>query len=322
MNWQPSSDVAAARRRAAMLQRIRQYFDEQDVLAVDTPALSACAVSDVQIESFAVQSISTGKPLFLQTSPEFNMKRLLAAGYPDIYSICRVFRDGEVGARHQPEFTMIEWYRHGMHLESIIADTVRLIIRALDAVDVSDNVEQVDYAEIFKQHTGINIFATNVDELAECSGADTGLRRSLGDDKDAWFDLLLSTKICGQFAKDKLTVLRHYPASQAALARLCPADERVADRFEVFLGPTELANGYVELTDAEQQLQRIEADQASRQQSGMPLRPHDVLLLAALQSGLPACAGVAVGLERLQMAHDKTDDISKVLTFAFENHHD
>jgi len=292
------------------------------VLAVDTPALCPFAASDVQIESFEIHSSAAGQQYFLNTSPEFNMKRLLAAGYPDIYSICRVFRDGEAGKRHQPEFTMIEWYRLGFDLDSIVADTIRLIASALAEPNLLDAVDQYDYADAFQRHSDIDIFSATIDELADCGDADADLRRTLGDDRDALLDLILSTKVSRQFATDRLTVLRHYPVSQAALARLCPSDKRVADRFEVFLGSTELANGYVELTDAAEQLQRIDSDQAKRQQQKLPVRPCDRALLASLEAGLPQCAGVAVGLERLQMMHDRTDDIGDVVTFLIEKDHD
>jgi lysyl-tRNA synthetase class 2 len=321
-SWRPASGPDAARRRAAMLERIRQHFKESDVLAVDTPSLSQFAASDVQIESFQVDSRAASQQYFLNTSPEFNMKRLLAAGYPDIYSICRVFRDGEAGKQHQPEFTMVEWYRLGFDLDSIVADTTRLIASALAGPALHDAVDQYDYADVFQQHADIDIFTATIDELAGCGGADADLRRALGDDRDALLDLILSTKISRQFADDRLTVLRHYPASQAALARLCPSDERVADRFEVFLGSTELANGYVELTDAAEQRHRIDSDQAKRQRLKLPVRPHDRALLASLESGLPQCAGVAVGLERLQMMHDSTDDIGDVVAFLLEKDHD
>ncbi len=321
-SWRPASGPDAARRRAAMLERIRQHFKESDVLAVDTPSLSQFAASDVQIESFQVDSRAASQQYFLNTSPEFNMKRLLAAGYPDIYSICRVFRDGEAGKQHQPEFTMVEWYRLGFDLDSIVADTTRLIASALAGPALHDAVDQYDYADVFQQHADIDIFTATIDELAGCGGADADLRRALGDDRDALLDLILSTKISRQFADDRLTVLRHYPASQAALARLCPSNERVADRFEVFLGSTELANGYVELTDAAEQRHRIDSDQAKRQRLKLPVRPHDRALLASLESGLPQCAGVAVGLERLQMMHDSTDDIGDVVAFLLEKDHD
>lgn len=318
-DWRPASGPDAAASRAALLRRVRAYLDATEVLEVDTPALSPSAVSDVHIESFEIANNVIGdRPLYLHTSPEFFMKRLLAAGYPDIYSICRVFRDGEAGRKHQPEFTMIEWYRLGMNLGDIIHDTIQLIDAALDG-SISLNTEnRLDYAQALKVCCDIDIRAASVDELARVAGADDRLRRAVGDDRDGWLDLLLSTRVIPEFPPDRLTVLQHYPASQGALARLCPDDPNCADRFEVFLGPVELANGYVELTDAAEQAARIVADNQSRERCGQAVRPVDQHLLAALATGLPDCAGVAMGLERLQMIHDKTDDIRDVITFAFE----
>ena len=302
-----------------MLQRLRQYFLHSETLEVDTPALSRYAASDVQIESLEVSSRLSRTPLYLQTSPEFCMKRLLAAGYPDIYSMCRVFRDGETGSQHQPEFTMVEWYRLDMGLGQIVADTITAIAAALDRKNLGDGAVVLEYRNVFIDIAGVNPVSATIAELGEAADTDSDLRSVLGDKRDDWLDLILTTRIAPTFAKNELTVLRHYPASQSALAQICPADATVADRFEVFLGKLELANGYVELTNAAEQEQRIAADQDERRSRGLPLRPHDELLLAALQSGLPACAGVAMGLERLQMILDETDDIRDVLTFPFED---
>ena len=298
-----------------MKRRIRAWFEAQHVLEVDTPMLSPYAASDPQIESLEItQSQVSATPLYLHTSPEFCMKRLLAAEYPDIYSICRVFRDGESGRLHQPEFTMLEWYRHGMDLDEIVADTIGVIQAALDR---KIDVDYVDYRDAFIAACNLDPLDATLDELADAAGADEELRQAVGDERDDWLDLLLSTRVVTDFAPGHLTVLRHYPASQAALARLCPADPSVADRFEVFLGSVELANGYVELTDAAEQARRIEADNEARRRRGRPVRPVDELLLAALEAGLPECAGVALGIERLQMLFHKTDDIGKVITFSF-----
>ncbi|MDJ0711461.1 MAG: EF-P lysine aminoacylase EpmA [Woeseiaceae bacterium] len=315
-DWRPSSGPQAAARRAALLQRLRARFAHCGVLEVDTPALSTAAVSDVQIESLEIGRSQVSRiPLYLHTSPEFTMKRLLAAGYPDIYSICRVFRDGEAGRRHQPEFTMIEWYRLDMELADIVHDTIKLIDTAL--ADAAPNAAPLtcDYRDLFLDSIGIDPLETDLNELAALG--DDEQRSAVGDELDDWLDWLFATRIAPQLAKDRLTVVSHYPASQAALARLCPDDARVADRFEVFLGDVELANGYVELTDGVEQRRRIGADNLERQRRGRKLRPVDEALLAALEDGLPACAGVAMGLERLQMVMDNTDDIRDVITFAF-----
>jgi len=316
--WRPTSGPDAARRRADILRRLRSYFDRETILEVDTPALSPAAVSDVHIESLAVSSSLATAPLYLHTSPEFCMKRLLASGYPEIYSICRVFRDGEVGQRHQPEFTMVEWYRLRFGLDDIISDTLNAIASALGDQTLAEDAVTTDYRDVFAATCGIDPLDASISELAELADADQDLRRVLGDERDSWLDLLITMRVAPSFAADKLTVVKHYPASQAALARLCPDNCMVADRFEVFMGSVELANGYVELTDAQTQSARIETDQATRTRLGKALRPRDHSLVAALDSGLPACAGVAMGLERLQMMHDKTDDIRDVIPFPFE----
>ena len=317
-NWWPSGGPAAARSREAMMQRARHHFVAQDVLAVDTPALSQYAVTDTNIESLAV-SAGDGRKYFLHTSPEFCMKRLLAAGYPDIYSICRVFRDGEAGKHHAAEFTMVEWYRLGFDLGEIVDDTTRFVASCLDLPKLADSAVRFDFADAFQEFAGIDVIDASLDDLAARCEADEQLRAAVGSDRDAWLDLILGTVIAPQFAPDQLTVIQHYPASQAALARLCPDDERFADRFEVFCGSIELANGYVELTNAEEQRQRMDNDLGKRRDSGRSEPPWDRTLIAALESGLPQCAGVAVGFERLQMICDGSDHIRDVVTFGFEH---
>jgi len=308
-DWRPSSGPAAAARRSALLARTRDYFDRHGVLAVDTPALVGAGVTDPNIESVPVGGG------YLHTSPEFAMKRLLADGYPDIYSICRVFRAGEHGRRHLREFTMIEWYRHDFGLDAIIADTLGLIRHALDRDADALLATVIDYRDAFIAHAGVDPLTDPVAALARAAGADEALAASLGDDRDTWLDLLMSTRVADALAPDELTVIRHYPASQAALARLCPANPRVADRFEVFAGNVELANGYVELTDAAEQAARMDADIERRRERGLPPARRDAALLAALEAGLPPCAGVALGAERLHMLAAGADDIRDVITF-------
>lgn len=210
-DWRPASGPEAAVSRAAMLQRLRTYFELGSVLEVDTPALSATAVSDVNIESLEVRSDLTEVPLYLHTSPEFCMKRLLASGYPDIYSICRVYRDGEVGRSHQPEFTMVEWYRLGFGLADIIADTLKAIAMALHDPKLADDVLVIDYRNAFIDISNIDPLQASVSDLANAVDADDELRRALGDARDDWLDLILTTKIAPTFAADKFTVLQHYP---------------------------------------------------------------------------------------------------------------
>jgi lysyl-tRNA synthetase class 2 len=301
-----------------MLHRLRRFFAATNTLEVDTPALCQFAVSDPQIASITAHSSLTNAPLFLHTSPEYCMKRLLAAGYPEIFSICRVFRDGETGHRHQPEFTIIEWYRIGSDLANMISDTLSAIAAALDISNMAQNVRILNYRDAFRGVLSLDPVDASIADLAAAADADRGLREILGNERDDWLDLLLTTKITPTFASDTITVLQHYPATQAALARICPADDAVADRFEVFFGSVELANGYVELTDANEQARRFARDQQQRARRNRPVLACDTALLSALETGLPDCAGVAMGLERLQMIHDQTNDIADVVTFAFE----
>ena len=313
-NWQASSSVAVARHRAEMLARARAYFTEQQVLSVDTPALSEFASTDPNIESCSVQ-LGSGSQYFLHTSPEFCMKRLLADGYPDIYSICRVFRAGEIGPYHSPEFTLLEWYRLNFELGDMISDTTALIAACIEQPSLHEDAVVVDYSRAFQDSAGIDVFSASIDELASVVAADDDLRASIDDDRSAWLDLILTSVVAPAFNPNQLTVLQHYPAAQAALARVCPGDKRTADRFEVFHGTTELANGYVELTDADEQRRRFDQDIKIRRSAGQAVSPPDPQLLAALDSGLPECAGVAVGLERLQMIHAHAVHIKSVVTF-------
>ena len=318
-SWQPSSSIDSSSRRAAMLRRARDFFDQRFVLEVDTPILSRFAVSDAQIESIEARLIlDPGATWYLQTSPEYCMKRLLSSGYPDIYQICKVFRDAESGRHHQPEFTMVEWYRLDYVLSEIMQETVDFITTVIDENHMTKRPLFLSYVEAFSDFAGIDCSEADAEALANLLDVDDDLRASVGDSRTEWLNLVLAEKVSPKFPTDQLTVLHHYPAGQAALARICPDDDSVADRFEVYAGPLELANGYVELLDAKEQIDRFESDQESRQRAGKPQRPIDELLVGAMQSGLPACAGVSVGLDRLHMLNEGIDDIRRTLCFPFE----
>ncbi len=317
-DWQPTSGPGTAAQRAERLAVVRRFFGERKVLEVEVPALGRAAVSDPNIDSLEVSArVAGGKMLYLGTSPEYPMKRLLAAGYPDIFAIARVFRDGELGRRHEPEFTLIEWYRRDFDLDAMARETCELIAAVLDQPALAAKCESRRYRQAFADIAGIDPLSAPLTALIDLADADTDLRAALGEDRDAWLDLLLSTRIAPAFPDDRLTILSHYPASQAALARIDEADPAVALRFEVFLGDIELANGYVELSDPEEQRERFTLEQAKRHEAGRPTAPLDEQLLAALTSGLPDCAGVAVGFERLHMLYEGSDDIADVITFSF-----
>lgn len=282
-----------------MMKRARQFFEDRQILEVDTPILCRYAVSDPQIENIEVSlRLDPGRPWYLQTSPEYGMKRLLCAGYPDIYEICKVFRDTELGRRHQPEFTLVEWYRLEFGMREIMQDAIDFITCLVDSDRFRKPPLYLSYRQAFSELAGIDCSSVAVETL----------------------DLALVDKILPQFQSDGLTVLHHYPVSQAALARICPDDAAVADRFEVFAGTLELANGYVELVDVDEQLTRFENDQAIRAETGKPRRPTDEAFIAALRAGLPACAGVAVGFDRVVMLNEGADDIRQVLSFSFDDH--
>ena len=310
---------AALRLRARLYARVRRFFAERDVLEIETPILSAAGNTDPNIESFTTRfsgHVDAGAPLrWLRTSSEFPQKRLLAAGIGDCYELGRVFRNGEAGRRHNPEFTMLEWYRVGWDHRRLIDETVELVRAALALVGKSAEVQKYTYRELFRT-------ALNLDPFA---ASDAELQAALGDVqidahglwRDDWLDLLLTHRIQPTFPVDRITVISDYPATQCALAKIRADDSPVAERFELYIGVQELANGYHELTDATEQRARFERDNARRRQRGLIEVPIDARLLAALEQGMPDCAGVALGVERLLMAMLGTDDIRDVLAFAF-----
>lgn len=211
---------------------------------------------------------------------------------------------------------MIEWYRRGFGLAEIVDDTLGLIAHALERPALRDTAGKQDYADLFTEYADVDPLEAPLEDIIAAAGADAGLCDSLGERRNAWLDLVLATVIAPRLPRDRLTVVEHYPLAQGALARRCPADPRVADRFEVFAGPFELANGYVELVDAVEQARRFETDLAERRELGLPAVPVDEPLLAALDAGLPECAGVALGFERLHMVAENVDDIRDVIPFA------
>ena len=297
-----------------MLGRVRDFFETRGVLEVDTPALTRYPVSDPHIESMRVDA-SVAPSLFLHSSPEYRMKQLLAAGFGDIYQVCKVYRDGERGAQHLPEFTLVEWYRCDFGLDDMMKETAEFVATLLERPGLVASAQFSSYADLFRDALGLDPHAADVAQLANCLGADARLGNAIGDDRDAWLDLALAEKVVPAFRQDSLTIVFHYPASQAALARTCPDDARLADRFEVFLGAVELANGFVELTDADEQLSRFKEDQEVRRQNNQPVHPLDPDLIAALRAGLPSCAGVATGFERLLMLREGIADIAAVSSF-------
>ena len=323
-DWRPSAGWPVLALRARLLACTRDFFAARGVTEVETPALVRHAVTDPHLANIATRpGGQRGEAWWLHTSPEFHMKRLLAAGAPDIYQVCKVFREGERGRRHEPEFTMIEWYRRGLDLDDMIAETAALIASLAEAADQSAGpVTVLRYPELVAGAIGVDPLASPVALLRErvCAAlgpeqVDPALAAALGDDADSWLDLLMSHRVMPALPADRLVVIRDYPASQAALARLDPADPRVAQRFELFWQGLELANGYQELADAGEQRRRFAVDRARRTALNRPDVEPDPQLLAALEAGLPDCAGVAVGFDRVMMAITGEADIAAVTSF-------
>lgn len=317
-DWPPGTGVETIRRRAAMLGRIRGYFSAANVLEVQTPLLSEAAVSDPQIESIAVQPAALPRR-FLQTSPEYPMKRLLAAGIGDCYQICPVFRDGEAGRLHNPEFTMIEWYRLGFDVGRLQQDVERLVGAACQGIRDFAPARHVTYRDAITDACGIDCRVAGIAAIRSVLAGRGVLPAVTTDwDRDAWLDLLMGAVVGPGLGHDAPVFVRDYPASQAALARLrTEADgHRVAERFELYVDGVELANGFHELQDAEEQAQRFEQDLQLRRARGQPVNPVDQRLLAALAHGLPDCAGVALGFDRLVMVALGLPSLAAAMSFS------
>lgn len=321
-DWRPSANLDALRLRARLYATIRTFFAERAVLEVETPVLSVAGNTDANIASFSLEfsGRTDGAPRtrWLRTSPEFPLKRLLAAGVGDCYELGRVFRDGEAGGRHNPEFTMLEWYRVGWDHHHLIDETVALVQAALALVGRRATATTTTFRELYRERLGLDPFVAD----------DAALRAALGDvaidpqglTRDDWLDLLMTHRLQPTFDRDAILVVHDWPASQCALAKVragqgdAPA---VAERFELYLGALELANGYHELTHAAEQRARFLRDHVLRADRGAVRPPLDEALLAAMAAGLPDCAGVALGVERLLMAMLGTDRIADVLAFDF-----
>lgn len=313
-DWRPSANLAVLERRAAMLRAAREYFAATRALEVETPILSTAAVTDVHLASISATTL--GKRSFLQTSPEYAMKRLLAAGAGDIWQACKVFRDGESGRWHNIEFTMIEWYRLGLDHHALMSDVERLINTMLPPDKQFDRAERLTYAEAVQLHAGVDAFRDPPAVLvARLQSEGIDVPRDLHRDRDGCLDLLMSTIVGPKLGVDRLTFIYDYPASQAALARV---RGEVASRFEAYLNGLELANGFHELGDATEQRARFESDLASRASRGLPAMSMDEHFLASLAHGLPECSGVALGFDRLVMCATEAKHLNEVLAFPFE----
>jgi elongation factor P--(R)-beta-lysine ligase len=319
-DWRPTATRQMLQLRAALLARARSFFAARGVMEVDTPIVVNTPVTDVHIHSarvlFEAQSpgAATPQPYFLHTSPEYAMKRLLAAGAGDIYQICHVVRALERGRLHNAEFTLIEWYRVGYSLDALMSEVAVLVHELLGGPPAA--AERMTYREAFLQALALDPFTAPLAELAEHAR-----RAGFGGtatDRDELLELLMGSVVGPRLGQRGLTFIHAYPATQAALARLDPRDARAAQRFELYCDGIELANGFHELASAREQRERFEHDVAERRRLGLPVTALDERLLAALQAGLPDCCGVALGFDRTLMLAAAAERIDAVLPFPIE----
>ena len=319
--------------RAVLLARARRFFADGGVLEVDTPMVVNAPVSDVNIHSALVdlgapltgagagQAVAAGsaearRPFFLHTSPEYAMKRLLAAGSGDIYQICHVVRGFERGRFHNAEFTLVEWYRLGFTLDDLMNEVDALVRALLGPVASGHASERITYREAFLRELQLDPFMASLAELGQAAQK-SGFAGTTAH-RDELLDFLMGAVVGPRLGANALTFVHGYPATQAALARLDPNDPRAALRFELYCEGVELANGFNELASATEQRARFTHDIAERRRMGLPAFPPDEFLLAALEAGLPECSGVALGFDRTLMLATGAKTIDEVLPFPTE----
>ena len=316
--WKPLASQKALKARALMYQQIRLFFQKNNVMEVDTPVFSPFGNTDPSIESMSStyqgQGIKGCLPLYLQTSPEFFMKRLLAAGSGSIYQLAKAFRNGELGRYHHPEFTILEWYRVDYSMQQLMEE-VAILSQLIFGKKIT--VSYYSYHQLFLQQLGVDINKADSKALKavagkyQIAGVDTLIL-----DKNEWLDYLLSHYIIPQLNSNELSFIYHFPAEQASLARLTKDCPPVAERFEMIYCGLELANGFHELDNPEEQQVRFEAENNKRRRLGLKSIPLDRYLIDALSAGLPDCSGVALGVDRLLMLKLKEQTINKVLSFS------
>jgi lysyl-tRNA synthetase class 2 len=316
VSWRPTASLGALQRRAAMLAAAREFFANRGVLEVETPVLSAAAVSDPQIESLVTQVAGMGR-FHMCTSPEYAMKRLLAAGSGDIYQICKVFRDAERGRWHNPEFTLIEWYRLGFDDAALMTE-VETLIGCLLAPRRLEAAERLSYSAALQRHAGVDAHGASDGDLTEAARRH-GIVCHAELDRDAKLDLLMGLVVGPRLGVERPCFICDYPASQAALARLKPGLPPVAARFELYLNGVELANGFHELVNAGEQRARFDQELALRRARGQVQPPLDENLLAALAAGVPDCAGVALGFDRLVAVALGAPRLADAMAFTIDN---
>ncbi len=307
-HWQPTISNETLKARAAIIHRIRAFFAAREILEVETPLLCHTSVTDPYIQSIIVTKPYTA---YLQTSPEYAMKRLLANGSGSIYQICKAFRQEESGRYHNPEFTMLEWYRVGFDHHALMREVDELLQTTVQA----EPADKITYEQLFLNYLNINPHTTNITALKNCAAEQNILFEGELNDVDDWLQLLLSHCIEPKLGLQRPVFIYDFPASQAALSRIQNTIPPVASRFEVYWRGIELANGFHELQSATEQRTRFEKNNAQRKQLNFPTVPLDEHLLAALESGLPDCAGVALGIDRLVLLALNKKQINDVIAF-------
>ncbi|MGK4330293.1 elongation factor P--(R)-beta-lysine ligase [Lonsdalea quercina] len=318
-SWQPSAPIANLLKRAEIMNEIRRFFSDRGVLEVETPAMSQATVTDVHLVPFDTQYVGPGAAgglkLYLMTSPEYHMKRLLAAGSGPIYQLGRSFRNEESGRHHNPEFTMLEWYRPHYDMYRLMNEVDDLLQQVLEC----ESAEMLTYQQAFQRHLDVDPLSADkaqLREVAETLGVGDVAHQE--EDRDTLLQLLFAVGVEVNIGRDKPAFVYHFPATQASLAEISTEDHRVAERFEVYFKGIELANGFRELTDSAEQRQRFEQDNRKRAARGLPVQPIDENLLDALTAGIPDCAGVALGVDRLIMLALKAESISEVMAFTVD----
>ena len=315
-SWQPSASIANLLKRATILTEIRRFFADRGVLEVETPAMSQATVTDIHLVPFETRFVgpgaADGMTLYLMTSPEYHMKRLLAAGSGPIYQMGRSFRNEEAGIHHNPEFTMLEWYRPRYDMYRLMNEVDDLLQQVLDC----NSAETLSYQQAFTRHLNVDPLSADKAELREAAAKlDLSNIADTEEDRDTLLQLLFTMGVEPHIGRDKPAFVYHFPATQASLAEISTEDHRVAERFEVYYKGIELANGFRELTDGREQRQRFEQDNRKRAARGLPQHPIDNNLLDALEHGMPECSGVALGVDRLIMIALGATSLSDVLAF-------
>jgi lysyl-tRNA synthetase class 2 len=323
MSWQPTLTWQNAQKRAQIIQQIRIFFADRNVTEVETPALSLGTVTDVHLDALncryhflADSNDNQATDLYLQTSPEFHMKRLIACGYGCIYQMAKAFRHEEFGRYHNPEFTMLEWYRIGFDHFALMDEVAQLLTEILGCL----KPEQITYQQTFINYVGIDPLVADRDTLlaviAQHNKTSDWLLAALNN--DTLLQFIFSEIIEPKIGKFSPCFVYNFPSSQASLAKICPDDDRVAQRFECYFKGIELVNGFNELTDTEKQTQRFYEDNQKRTKLGLHVKPIDQKFIAALKHGLPQCSGVALGVDRLIMLALQAPHIEQVISFPIE----